>query len=307
MRQIEFTVSEQDDKIRLDVCLCKQPDIHSRSYAQLLIKNGNVFINDIPAAKSFLVHAGDLIKVVIPNTKPTSLEPEYAPLEIIFEDDDLLVVSKPAGLVVHPSAGHETGTLVHFLLGHVQGLSVIGGVERPGIIHRLDKDTSGLMIVAKNDRTHIDLAAQIANKECEREYIALVVGNIKQDSGFIDAPVGRSLGDRKKMGVRSDGRNARTEFSIIERFGDYTLIRVRLATGRTHQIRVHMSFIKHPVAGDIQYGSKKSAASLCLERQFLHAETLKFRHPSSGKSMVVTDTLPADLEEVLGRLRSASS
>lgn len=303
VKKLSLTVSKDFNNRRLDVFLAGDEQIPSRSRAAGLIEAGLVTVNNNMAAKGSLVHEGDIVEVSLAEPGPLELEPSAVDLKIIYEDQDLIVISKPAGMVVHPSAGHDTGTLVNALLHYTKDLSGIGGIARPGIIHRLDKDTSGLIIVAKNDNSHLSLSAQIAHKKCFRLYTALVSGNIKEDEGFIDAPIGRNALDRKKMGVRGDGKEARTEFSVIERFGDFTLLKVRLTTGRTHQIRVHMSFMKHPIAGDPQYGGKRSRETLGLTRQFLHASAIEFDHPTTGERLTFTDELPDDLESVLAVLR----
>lgn len=302
--KLSYSVPEINNDQRIDLFLTEQEEIHSRSYAQKLIAQGLVTVNGVMADKSQHLRTYDSVEVDILEPEPMNLEPEKTDLKIIYEDNDLAVVSKPAGMVVHPSAGHASGTLVHAMLGHAQDLSGIGGIERPGIIHRLDKDTSGLIIIAKNDAAHLSLAQQIADRSCRRRYVALVSGNIKEDSGFVDAPIARNRRERKKMAVAADGRAARTDFKVLERYGAYTLLELSLTTGRTHQIRVHMAYIRHPVVGDEQYGGKKAGLRLGLNRQFLHATSLAFKHPATEAEMELSDPLPADLQQALAAIRS---
>jgi 23S rRNA pseudouridine1911/1915/1917 synthase len=254
--------------------------------------------------KSKSVVEGDLVDIEIPVLAPSGVKPERIKLNIKYEDDDLIVLSKPAGLVVHPAAGHRSGTLVNALLSHTRGLSGIGGEDRPGIVHRLDKDTSGLMLVAKTDAAHTGLSNQLRNRTIGKTYTALVRGGLKTDTGIIDEPIGRHPKDRKKMAVEPKrGREAKTTWRVIDHYRGYTLVDVSLMTGRTHQIRVHMAHIGHPIAGDPVYGGgDKADTALGLDRQFLHASGLKFTHPVTGEKMAFTDDLPEDLRAALGKL-----
>jgi len=256
MAQIhKIIVPNEADGERLDIYLSKHPKIPSRSYAQKLISQSLVKVDGKPAHKHHKVKTGELIMIEVPPPVEPTLIPETIPLKIVYEDDDIIVVSKPAGMVSHPSFGHNKGTLVHALLGHCSKLSHLGGKTRPGIVHRLDKDTSGLIIAAKNNSSHLSLAEQIKEKELKRTYLALVQGRVEPDQGVIEAPIGRGSVNRKKMVVGGKaGREAITYFEVLERLGDYTLLKVDLSTGRTHQIRVHLSWMRHPVVGDPQYG-----------------------------------------------------
>ncbi len=285
---------------RLDKALaCWCPE-HSRSGLQKLLESGQVEVNGRPAGKHDRLREGDEVTVCFPDPVPDRALPQDIPLDIVYEDDDLLVVNKPQGMVVHPGAGNPDGTLVNALLYHCGGsLSGIGGVMRPGIVHRIDKDTSGLLMVAKNDRAHRALAAQIKAHSFLREYEAVVCGVLKEESGTVDAPVGRHPTKRTRMAVTErNSRPAVTHFQVLERFEKYTHVRLRLETGRTHQIRVHMAYIGHPVAGDPVYGR----ALPNLSGQCLHARTLGFVHPTTGKYMAFTSELPAYFRQFLHTL-----
>lgn len=284
---------------RLDKVLSDLMADESRSQLKEAIDKGNVTVNGNLTKPKYPVQPGDEIVITIPDPVALDLEPENIPLDIVYEDDDVIVVNKPAGMVVHPSPGHPDHTLVNALLYH-SPLSTINGTYRPGIVHRIDKDTSGLLMVAKNDNAHRSLAAQLKNKTNLREYIALVHGVIKQDEGTIDAPLGRSPKDRKRQAIVADGRHAVTHFKVLERYLNYTLISCWLETGRTHQIRVHMKSIGHPLAGDPLYGPRKTING---SGQFLHAKKLGFKHPVTGKQLVFEAPLPDDFERVLQRLR----
>ena len=271
---------------------------YSRSRFHRLIKSGAVTVNgNVPRAKD-QVRQGDLIQVTEPAPVHLDLQPEDIPLDIVYEDDDVLVVNKPQGMVVHPAPGHPDHTLVNALLYHCP-LSTINGTYRPGIVHRIDKDTSGLLMVAKTDRAHRSLAAQLKAKTNIREYTALVHGNIREDHGTINAPLGRNPKNRKQQAVVPGGRPAVTHFTVVHRYGDYTLIKCQLETGRTHQIRVHMKSIGHPLAGDPLYGPRKTLAG---NGQFLHAGKLGFTHPVTGKQLIFTAPLPPVFEKTLARL-----
>lgn len=291
-QQIFFEVMPEEVGLRLDHFLALRLPDYSRSALQKLIEAGNVTIVGKPLSKNYRIRIGETLDVCIPALQELSAKPEEIPLEIVYEDDDLLVVNKPKGMVVHPAVGHADGTLVNALLHHCKGsLSGINGVIRPGIVHRIDKDTSGLLIAAKNDAAHRGLAAQIKEHSFLREYEAVVYGNVKQDSGTVDQPIGRSRQDRKKMCVtQENSRLAVTHYTVIERLNGFTHIRCRLETGRTHQIRVHMAYIGHPVAGDPVYGPKKVIKN--LEGQCLHAKTIGFVHPITGEDLYFTSDLP---------------
>lgn len=298
-----YTCGEGDAGIRLDRFLTERIG-QTRSQVKRLIDSSLVTVNGVAVKAGYALRCADRIEVVIPAPEPLALEPENLELEIVYEDDDLAVINKPAGLVVHPGAGNASGTLVNALLHHCPDLSGIGGKLRPGIVHRLDKDTSGLMVVAKNDWAHQQLAAQIKAREVKRHYLALAHGIIKSESGIIDKPIGRHPHDRKRMAVREQGRQAVTEYQVREYFADrYTLVECRLRTGRTHQIRVHLAAINHPVVGDPVYGRKHG--NLGSERQLLHAFYLAFTHPRCGW-MEFRAELPVDFQEALARARQAA-
>ncbi|CRH92744.1 putative pseudouridine synthase [Chlamydia trachomatis] len=248
----------------------------------------------------YSVQVGDIITYQLPEIVEVDYVAEDIPLDMVYEDADVAVVNKPQGMVVHPSAGHPSGTLVNALLYHVKDLSGINGVARPGIVHRIDKDTSGLLMIAKNDEAHTALAEELKAKKSLRKYLAIVHGNLPNDRGVIDAPIGRSEKDRKKQAVTVKGKDAVTRFQVVERFGDYTLVELTLETGRTHQIRVHMAYIGHPVAGDEVYGPRKTLKG---HGQFLHAQTLGFTHPKTGELVTFTVPAPAIFQETLEKLR----
>lgn len=299
-RRIE--AQPEDAGLRLDVCLAARfPDL-TRSRLKNLIDDGLVTVNGRPAKAGQKLEPGDAVECTVPEAAPIAAKPEDIPLDIVYEDGDLIVLNKPRGLVVHPAAGNERGTLVNALLNHCTDLSGIAGEIKPGIVHRLDKDTTGLLVVAKNDKAHLSLSAQIGEKSVRRIYLALVEGNIKEDSGRVDAPLGRSRTDRKQIAVVEGGRTAATQYFVLERFGDVTLVECHLETGRTHQIRVHMKHIGHPVVGDSVYGVRKQRFQ--LQGQLLHAARLEFTHPSTGERMGFAAPLPADFEAVLTKLRS---
>ena len=277
---------------RIDAYLAANTDL-TRSKIQKLIKDGAVALNGKACKASSAVCAGDSIRILVPETDGARLpEPENITLDVVYEDDDLAVINKPKGMVVHPAPGNPSGTLVNALLYRFQTLSGAGGEIRPGIVHRIDRMTSGLLVVAKNDFAHEALARQFAEHTAHREYLCLVHGNLKEDSGTVDAPIGRHKTDRKRMAVTEDGRRAVTHWHVLERFGTETLLDVRLETGRTHQIRVHMAYIKHPILGDEVYGSP--APKLGLNGQALHGYRLTFSHPRTGETMSFTAPLPDD-------------
>lgn len=270
----------------------------SRSQIQRWIEDGHVKVNDQPVKPKYKLAVGDVVTIEPEKPKKVDLVPENIPLDIVYEDDDVIVVNKPQGMVVHPAPGHPDHTLVNALLYH-SPLSTINGEFRPGIVHRIDKDTSGLLMVAKNDMAHRSLAAQLKAKTNEREYVALVHGVIKEDQGTIDAPLGRSPKDRKKQAVVADGRHAVTHFKVLKRYQHYTLVSCRLETGRTHQIRVHMKYIGHPLAGDPLYGPRKTLPG---NGQYLHARLLGFKHPRTGKQLTFTAPLPSYFQKMLDKL-----
>lgn len=284
---------------RIDKVLAHQFNQFSRSHLQKWIVDGNVRVNGQPVKPKYKLAVGDQVVIEPEAPQKVDLTPEKIPLDIVYEDDDVIVVNKPQGMVVHPAPGHPDHTLVNALLYH-SPLSTINGEFRPGIVHRIDKDTSGLLMVAKNDLAHRLLAAQLKAKTNQREYVALVHGVIKQDAGTIDAPIGRSKKDRKKQAVVSDGRHAVTHFKVLRRFRHYTLVSCRLETGRTHQIRVHMKSIGHPLAGDPLYGPRKTLPG---RGQYLHARLLGFKHPRTGKDLVFTAPLPEYFQQMLDKLK----
>ena len=297
-----YTVTENFEGTRLDKYLSEVSDL-SRSHIAKLIGDGQAAVNNIPRKASFKLSLGDEISLELPDPAPLDTLPEDIPLDIIYEDDSLLVVNKPQGMVVHPAAGNESGTLVNALLFHCKdSLSGIGGVARPGIVHRIDKDTSGLLLVAKTDLAHLSLAAQIKEHSLTRQYVALVHGHFAETEGKIEGPIGRSPKDRKKMCINYDnGREATTHYRVLKEFERYSLLELKLETGRTHQIRVHMSSKGHPVACDPVYGIKKER--LVANGQLLHAKTLGFIHPKTKKYMEFSAPLPDYFERILSTLR----
>lgn len=296
------TVDAEEAGLRLDKFLSMRMDGLTRSGAEKWIEEGLVTKDGRPLGKSYRCAKGDRFAVRIPKPVPLKVEPEAIPLEIAYEDSDLLVVNKPQGMVVHPAPGHPDRTLVNALLAHCGGsLSGINGVLRPGILHRIDKDTSGLLIVAKNDFAHQKLAAQIKAHSFTRIYEAVVHGTLKDDFGTVDAPIGRHPVDRKKMAVTDrNSKRAVTHYEVIRRYRDFTHVRLRLETGRTHQIRVHMAYLGHPVAGDPVYGPKRAAPGLA--GQCLHARVIGFRHPRDGRYVEITSELPSYFTDFLSRL-----
>jgi 23S rRNA pseudouridine1911/1915/1917 synthase len=292
----------QESGERIDALLARSVETLTRSGAQRLLEAGRVSRDGQPVKKSDRTCAGAVYEVLLEAPRPTELLPQDIPLDIVYEDGDVVVVNKPRGMVVHPAPGHPDGTLVNALLYHCgDSLSGIGGAQRPGIVHRIDRDTSGLLIVAKNDRAHQSLSAQLADRSLSREYEAVVCGRVRADTGVIDAPIGRHPVDRKRMAVTErGGRPAVTHYEVIARYNGYTHVRCRLETGRTHQIRVHMEKIGHPVLGDMVYGRKRPEKG--LEGQCLHARRLKFIHPTTGEAMKLEAPLPPYFLEVLARL-----
>lgn len=298
-----LTVEEDYASQRIDKYLSEKMENISRSAAQKLLDDGNVRVNFTVVSKNYKLKAGDRVVVTVPEPKSLEAKPEDIPLDIRYEDSDLLVVNKPKGMVVHPAAGNFDGTLVNALLYHCKGsLSGIGGVVRPGIVHRIDKDTSGLLIVAKNDMAHVSLAEQIKAHSFTRQYQSVVYGHFKADEGTVDAPIGRHPTDRKKMTVTTkNSKNAVTHYKVIEEFKDFTHLALKLETGRTHQIRVHMSYIGHPVAGDGVYGPKKVIEY--LQGQCLHAGLIGFRHPRTREYIEIESELPSYFTDFLRRIK----
>ena len=299
----EYEITIKQQKGRIDKVLADIIPDKTRSAIQLWIKDGYVLVNDEAVKTNYKVQSGDEIKITEPELQELDVVAENIPLEIVYQDQDVVVINKPQGMVVHPSAGHPNGTLVNALLYHIHDLSGINGKIRPGIVHRIDKDTSGLLMVAKNDLAHEKLAAQLKDKTSIREYVALVHGVIPHEKGTIDAPLGRSKLDRKKQDIVDGGRDAVTHFRVLERFKDFTLVSLTLETGRTHQIRVHMKYIGYPVAGDPVYGPRKTLPG---NGQFLHAKKLGFKHPKNNEMMVFEKEIPEIFEETLNKLRNIS-
>lgn len=309
MQQTEdyrFIAEQEDEGTRLDVQLSKQLEGVSRNRLQQLIEGGHIKINgSVVLSKKHGLKEGDCLEIQMPEPEILKADPEHIPLNIVYEDADLLVVNKPKGMVVHPANGNQTGTLVNALLYHCDNLSGINGVIRPGIVHRIDKDTSGLLMVAKNDRAHNGLAEQLASHSITRAYRAVVYHNFLQDGGTVDAPIGRDPKDRLKMAVTElHSKRAVTHYQILERFGDFTYIEARLETGRTHQIRVHMAHIHHPLMGDQVYGPKKTIMG--ANTQMLHAMILGFVHPATGEYMEFKSEPPEEFQKILDKLRVRS-
>lgn len=295
----ELKISITEEKGRIDKVLAEKLANYSRSQIQLWLKEACVKIDGVVVKANYKVQKGDRITIQIPEPETLDLIAENLPLEIVYEDADVAVINKPQGMVVHPSAGHPNGTLVNALLYHLNSLSSINGVIRPGIVHRIDKDTSGLLMVAKNDQAHEDLAKQLKDKTLLRKYVALVHGVIPHDKGVIRAPIGRSTVDRKMQAVVDNGKDAVTHFQVLERYEDYTLVELQLETGRTHQIRVHMQYIGYPLVGDPVYGLKRTIKG---NGQFLHAKLLGFTHPSTAEKMVFEAPLPEIFKKTLAKL-----
>ena len=301
MEPIRLRASEESKNQRLDAFLASSLDGLTRSQATRLIESGEVAVNGRAVSKSYKLAGGEDIAVTLPEPEPVEAVPQDIPLDVVYEDADVIVVNKPSGMVVHPAPGHPDGTLVNALLYHCAGtLSGIGGALRPGIVHRIDRDTSGLIIAAKNDAAHQYLSAQLADHTLARTYECIVVGALREDRGTVDAPIARHPTDRKRMAVVAGGREAVTHWEVIARYPGYTHVRCRLETGRTHQIRVHMAHIGHPLLGDMVYGAGKPEKG--LEGQCLHARTLKFIHPRTGEHMELTSPLPEYFTAVLARL-----
>ncbi|WP_230873747.1 RluA family pseudouridine synthase [Paenibacillus woosongensis] len=300
---MEWLIDEVAAKARVDKFVKEQlGEDTSRTQIQIWIEEGAVLVNGTTVKTNYKLAAGDRITLTIPEAESVEIVPEDIPLDIYYEDSDVIVVNKPRGMVVHPAPGHSSGTLVNALMAHCKDLSGINGELRPGIVHRIDKDTSGLIMAAKNDKSHASLAAQLKEHSVTRRYLAVVHGNLSHDQGTVDAPIGRDPHDRKMYTVIDrNSKHAVTHFHVMERFGDYTLLELKLETGRTHQIRVHMKFIGHPLVGDPMYGRSKGPK---FNGQALHAAVLGFVHPSTGEYKEFTALLPADMEDLLHSLRS---
>ena len=297
-----FYVADRDEE-RLDVFLVRQQPELSRAHVQKLIASGDVVADGKIRKANFKLKAGMQVAFVLPEAEPIEVKPEDIPLDILYEDGDIIVINKARGMVVHPAAGVNSGTLVNALLFHCYDLSGINGEIRPGIVHRLDKDTSGVMVAAKNDKAHLNLAEQISTKSAQRSYLAIVHGNIKEEAGIIRGDIGRHPTDRKRMAiVRENGKPAVTHFKVMERFGEYTLVECQLETGRTHQIRVHMTSIGHPLVNDPKYGSRKTPFG--IKGQALHSRQLNLQHPVTGEQLTFEAPLPEDMEKILSALRN---
>ena len=306
MEKIMYLVEEEDEGIRLDVYIAEKHDDLSRSYIQKLIKDKLAFVNNKLEKSSYLVKTGDAIEIGIPAPKELEITPQPMSLNIIYEDEDLLVVNKPQDLVVHPAPGNYDNTLVNGLLYHCKDkLSSINGIIRPGIVHRIDKDTTGLLVVAKTNQAHRSLAEQLKEHTITRRYHAITLGNIKENSATIKAPIGRHPVDRLKMAVIEGGREAVTHLKVLERFGEYTYIECQLETGRTHQIRVHLSYIKHPILGDEVYSSNRTKFK--LKGQVLHAKVLGFQHPTKKEYIEFEAPLPDYFNKLLQQIRVRSN
>ena len=301
MEPILLKTTEDVRGKRLDAYLADSIGDLTRSAAANLIEAGAVLVDGKTAAKSYKIAGGETVEVTLPEPEPIDAVPQDIPLDVVYEDGDVIVVNKPSGMVVHPAPGHADGTLVNALLYHCgESLSGIGGALRPGIVHRIDRDTSGLIIAAKNDAAHQSLTAQLSDHTLGRTYECIVTGNLREDSGTVDAPIARHPTDRKKMAVVSGGRNAVTHWEVIARYPGYTHVRCRLETGRTHQIRVHMAYLGHPILGDTVYGNKKEVPG--LTGQCLHAVGLQFLHPRTGELVQLTCPLPEEFTKMLKKI-----
>ena len=302
MEPIRLRASEESKNQRLDAFLASSLDGLTRSQATRLIESGEVAVNERAVSKSYKLAGGEDIAVTLPEPEPVEAVPQDIPLDVVYEDADVIVVNKPSGMVVHPAPGHPDGTLVNALLYHCAGtLSGVGGALRPGIVHRIDRDTSGLIIAAKNDAAHQYLSAQLADHTLARTYECIVVGALREDRGTVDAPIARHPADRKRMAVVAGGREAVTHWEVIARYPGYTHVRCRLETGRTHQIRVHMAYIGHPILGDTVYGAKKEVPG--LTGQCLHAVGLRFLHPRTHEVVELSCPLPEEFTRMLQKIR----
>lgn len=304
MNELIFEISPEMEDERIDKCICNYMDSLSRSYIQKIIKTSNVFVNDIPVKANYKVKVDDKIRFIIPENVEPDIPAQNIPLDIIYEDKDILIVNKPKDMVVHPAPGHYEGTIVNAVMYHCKdALSGINGVMRPGIVHRIDKDTTGSLIICKNDEAHNFIAAQLKEHSINRRYRAIVWGRVSLDEGVIDAPIGRHPTDRKKMAInQKNGKTAVTHYKVLERFEKFSYIECRLETGRTHQIRVHMASIGHPLLGDEVYSNAKSPYK--VKGQTLHAMTIGFIHPSTKEYMEFEAPLPDYFEDILRKLKN---
>ena len=302
MEKFEYTVTNEYVGLRLDKAISDKDNSLSRVAVQRLIDDGKILVNGKQAKASYKLNLNDVVLIEKEEPKEVEIKPENIPLDIVYEDNDILVINKQKGLVVHPGNGNPDGTLVNAIMAYCKdSLSGIGGEIRPGIVHRIDKDTSGLLIIAKNDKAHINMSDQIKDHKVKKTYIALVRGNVKENNATIDMPIARSTKDRTKMAVSKDGKKAVTHLKVLERFNGYTLLEVNIETGRTHQIRVHLSQIGYPIVGDMVYSNGKNPFG--VEGQMLHSMRLEFTHPITGKEMKLEAKLPEYFEEVLKSLR----
>lgn len=303
MNEVIFDIIPEMEDERIDKCICGYMESLSRSYIQKIIKDGNVYVNGLPVKANYKVRVEDKVRFIIPDSVEPDIPAQDIPLDIIYEDSDILIINKPKDMVVHPAPGHYEGTIVNAVMFHCKdALSGINGVMRPGIVHRIDKDTTGSLIICKNDEAHNDIASQLKEHSINRRYRAIVWGRIKEDEGIIDAPIGRHPNDRKKMAINeTNGKHAITHYKVLERFDKFTYIECRLETGRTHQIRVHMTSLGHPLLGDDVYSSAKSPYK--VNGQTLHAMILGFVHPSTKEYMEFEAPLPDYFEDILRKLR----
>lgn len=312
---VVITVTPEDAEKRIDALVADKTEL-TRSAVARLVESGDITVCGKEVAKNYKLRAGDVVEIELPEPVSDKAEPEDIPLDVVYEDDDIIVVNKPCGMVVHPAAGNPSGTLVNALLYRCKGsLSGVGGVVRPGIVHRIDKDTSGLLVAAKNDEAHNSLAAQLKTHAVSRVYYAILIGNFSEDSGTVDAPIGRHPTDRKKMAVLKEGqgtaRHAVTHFSVLARYKGFSLVRCVLETGRTHQIRVHMAYRGHPLLGDSVYGGGKTqfeaANKSLISGQCLHAKELTLTHPKTGKTMHFECELPEEMKKLIEKLEKTNS
>ena len=302
----ELVVKDNKQMKRLDSYIAEEKIELSRTTIQRLIEENKILVNGKKTKSSYKVEEGDKISIDVPEAEETQLKAQNIPVQVVYEDNDIIVVNKPKGMVVHPAVGNPDGTLVNAVLAICkESLSGVGGKLRPGIVHRLDKDTSGLLIIAKNDLAHNNMSKQIQDRKVTKKYIALVRGNVGDDSATIDMPIARSTKDRKKMAVDPKGKNAITHFKVLERFGKYTLLEIKIDTGRTHQIRVHMSYIGHPVVGDMVYSNGKNEFK--VEGQMLHAKSLEFDHPITGKKLYLEAPIPEYFENIIKQLENENN